>query len=101
VLASIEVGYESAPRPMSHEEIRRRGSYGYPDIVQRFLARAPAGAHYTDGSRGEVDLVRGEARVDIPLLSGPGNYYVFVLAAPGSVEGRSLSPLTAALIQGR
>lgn len=37
--------------------------------------------------------------VDIPLLSGPGNYYVFVFAAPGSHEGRSLSPLTAALIQ--
>ena len=45
------------------------------------------------------DLVRGVARVDIPLLSGPGNYYVFVFAAPGSHEERSLSPLTAALIQ--
>ena len=98
-LASLEVGYEPAPRPMSREEIRRRGSYAYPAASQRFLARAPANTQYTDGSRGEVGLVRGVARVDIPLLSGPGNYYVFVFAAPGSYEGRSLSPISAALIQ--
>jgi uncharacterized protein YkwD len=96
---SLEVGYEPAPRPMSREEIRRRGSYAYPEPSQHFLARAPAHAQYPDGSRGEVDLVRGVARADIPLLSGPGNYYVFVFAAQGSYEGRSLSPLTAALIQ--
>ncbi len=98
-LASLEVGYEPAARPMSREEIRRRRSYAYPAASQRFLARAPANAQYADGSRGEVGLVRGVARVDIPLLSGPGNYYVFVFAAPGSFEGRSLSPITAALIQ--
>jgi hypothetical protein len=43
--------------------------------------------------------VRGVARADIPLFSGAGNYYVFVYAAPGSIEGRLLSPLTSALIQ--
>lgn len=98
-LVALEVGFEPAPRPMSLEEIRRRGSYAYPAASQRLLARAPAYNQYPDGSRGEVDLVRGVARADIPLLSGPGNYYVFVFAAPGSHEGRSLSPLTAALIQ--
>jgi len=98
-LAAIEVGFEPAPRPMSREEIRRRASYKYPASSQRFLARIPVNTQYADGSRGEVGLVRGVARVDIPLLSGPGNYYVFVFAAPGSAEGRSLSPLTAALIQ--
>ena len=98
-LFSLEVGFEPAPRPMSREEIRRHGSYAYPAASQSLLARAPANTQYPDGSRGEVDLVRGVARVDIPLLSGPGNYYVFVFAAPGSHEGRSLSPLTAALIQ--
>jgi uncharacterized protein YkwD len=100
-LVSLDVAYEPAPRPMSREEIRRRGSYAYPGSSQRLLARTPAHAQYRDGSRGEVDLVRGVARAGIPLLSGPGNYYVFVYAAPGSAEGRSLSPLTAALIQGR
>lgn len=100
-LVALEVGFEPAPHPMSREEIRRRGSYAYPAASQRLLARAPMNNQYSDGSRGEVDLVRGVARVDIPLLSGPGNYYVFVFAAPGSVQGRSLSPLTAALIQGR
>jgi uncharacterized protein YkwD len=98
-LVSLEVGYEAAPRPMSREEIRRRRSYAYPAASLHFRARAPANAQYPDGSRGKVDLVSGVARVGIPLLSGPGNYYVFVFAAPGPYEGRSLSPLTAALIQ--
>lgn len=98
-LASIEVGFEAPARPMSREEIARRGAYTYPGASQSLLARAPANTRYSDGSRGEIGLVRGVARADIPLLSGAGNYYVFVYAAPGSVAGRTLSPLTAALIQ--
>lgn len=100
-LAGIEVGFETPARPMSREEIARRKAYAYPGASQSFLARAPATGRYPDGSRGEIDLVRGVARADIPLLSGAGNYYVFVYAAPGSVTGRTLSPLTSALIQAR
>jgi uncharacterized protein YkwD len=100
-LASIEVGFEAPARPMSREEIARYGAYAYPRASQSLLARAPTNSQYPDGSRGEVSLVRGVARADIPLLSGPGNYYVFVYAAPGSVAGRTLSPLTSALIQAR
>ena len=100
-LASIEVGFEAPTRPLSRVETRRRGAYAYPSASQHFLARAPANTQYPDGSRGEVSLVRGVARIDIPLLSGPGNYYVFVFAAPGSAQGRTLSPLTSALIQAR
>jgi uncharacterized protein YkwD len=98
-IVSLEVGFEPAPSPMSLEEIRRRGSYSYPAVSQRFFARAPGNAQYMDGSRGEIDTMRGVARIDIPLLSGPGNYYVFVFAMQGSNRGRPLSPLTAALIQ--
>ncbi len=100
-LASIEVGFEPPARPMSRAEIARRGSYAYPGVSQSFLARAPANFQYPDGSRGEVGLLQSLARVDIPLLSGAGNYYVFVYAAPGSVARRRLSPLTAALIQAK
>jgi uncharacterized protein YkwD len=100
-LASIEVGFEAPARPMSREEIARRGAYAYPRASQSLLARAPVNTQYPDGSRGEIGLVRGVARADIPLLSGAGNYYVFVYAAPGSVAGRMLSPLTSALIQAR
>jgi uncharacterized protein YkwD len=101
VLASIEVGFEAPARPMSREEIARRGSYAYPRASQSLLARAPPNTRYSDGSRGEIGLVGGVARADIPLLSGVGNYYVFVYGAPGSVAGRTLSPLTSALIQAR
>ena len=100
-LASIQVGFEAPARPMSREEIARRGAYGYPGASQSLLARAPANTQYPDGSRGELDVVRGVVRADITLLSGAGNYYVFVYAAPGSVAGRMLSPLTSALIQAR
>ena len=100
-LASIEVGFEAPARPMSREEIGRRGAYSYPGASQSLLARAPALTQYPNGSRGEISLVRGVARADIPLISGAGNYYVFVYAAPGSVGGRMLSPLTSALIQAR
>jgi uncharacterized protein YkwD len=100
-LAAIEVGFEAPAQPMSRAEIARRGSYAYPGASRSFRARAPLNGRYPDGSRGEVDLVRGVARADIPLLSGAGNYYVFVYAAPGSVSGRTLSPLTSALIQAK
>ncbi len=100
-LASIEVGFEAPARPMYRAEVGRRGAYAYPGASQSLRARAPANTQYRDGSRGEIGLVRGVARADIPLLSGPGNYYVFVYAAPGSIEGRTLSPLTSALIQAR
>jgi uncharacterized protein YkwD len=100
-LAAIEVGFEAPARPMSREEIARRKAYAYPGASQSLLARAPASGQYQDGSRGEIGLVRGVARADIPLLSGAGNYYVFVYAAPGKALERTLSPLTAALIQAR
>lgn len=100
-LAAIEVGFEAPARPMSREEVARRGGYAYPGASQTFRARAPLNGRYPDGSRGEIDLVRGVARADIPLRSGAGDYYVFVYAAPGLVAGRRLSPLTAALIQAR
>ena len=98
-LVSIQVGFEAPARPMSREEIGRRGVYAYPGASQTFLARAPANTQYSNGSRGEIGLVRGVVRANIPLLSDAGNYYVFVYAAPGSVAGRMLSPLTSALIQ--
>jgi hypothetical protein len=34
----------------------------------------------------------------IALLSGPGSYWVLVYAAPGAVEGKTLSPITAVRI---
>lgn len=100
-LAAIEVGFDAPAQPLSREQISRRGEYAYPGASQTLRARTPANTQYPDGSRGEIDLVRGVARADIPLLSGAGNYYVFVYAAPGSAAGRTLSPLTAALIQAK
>lgn len=100
-LGAVEVGYERPPRPLAREEIRRRGTYAYPAASQQFRVRTPGNSQYADGSHGDLALVNGVLRLEIPLLSGAGDYYVFVYAAPGVVEGRRLPPLTAALIRAK
>jgi uncharacterized protein YkwD len=94
-LATVEIAYEAFPRPLTAREIRRRGSYAFPPASQRILPRLASPFRYTDGSPGEIVVSNGLVRTSVPLLSGPGSYWVLVYAAPGTVEGRTLSPLTA------
>jgi uncharacterized protein YkwD len=98
-LAVVEVAYESFPRPLTAREIRRRGSYAYPPGSQKLLPRLALPFRYKDGSTGEVAAPNGLVRADVALRSGPGSYWVFVYAAPGAVEGRALTPLTAIRIE--
>ncbi len=97
-LAAVEVGHERFPRPLTAKEIRKRSAYAFPPASQKLLPRLTAPFRYEDGSSGEVDVVDGLVRVKVVLLSGPGSYWVFVYAAPGSIESRTLGPLTAVRI---
>jgi hypothetical protein len=97
-LAAVEIAHEKAPRPLTAREIRRRGSYAFPPASQKLLPRLAASFRYADGSTGEIAVSGGLVRVDVALQSGPGSYWVLVYAAPGVVEGRALSPLTAVRI---
>ena len=97
-LAAVEIGHEKSPRPLTAKEIRRRGAYSFPPASQKLLPRLAAPFRYADGSKGEVDVADGLVRAKVTLLSGPGSYWVLVYAAPGPVEGRTFSPLTAVRI---
>ena len=94
-LATVEIAHERFPRPLSAGEIARRRSYAFPAASQKILPILPSAFRYADGSRGEAAVRNGLVRVDVPLDSGSGSYWVLVYAAPGPVEGRTLSPLTA------
>jgi hypothetical protein len=94
-LAAVEIAHERLPRPLTAKEIRRRGSYVFPPASQKLLPRLGSPFRYSDGRTGEIGVSHGLLRVSVPLLSGPGNYWVLVYAASGAVEGRALTPLTA------
>ncbi len=94
-LAAVEIAHERFPRPLTAKEIRRRGAYAYPPGSQKLLPRLASPFQYQDGSSGEIAVSSGLFRTKVALLSGSGSYWVFVYAAPGAVEGKALSPLTA------
>ena len=98
-LAAVEVAHERFPRPLTPKEIRRRGAYAYPKASRTLLPRLAPGFLYADGRAGEVSVSDGLVRAMIALDSGPGNYWAVVFAAPGPVEGRTLSPIAAVRIQ--
>ncbi len=87
-----------APASPDGEEIRKRGAYAFPPASQKLLPRLAPPFRYGDGSQGEVDSGDGLVRAKVALVSGPGSYWVLVYAAPGSVEGRKLGPITAVRI---
>jgi len=97
-LAMIEVAHAGFPRSISKHEIARRGSYSYPRATERLLPKLGGSQHYSGGASGEVTVSAGVVRATVQFLSGPGDYWVFVYAAPGEVAGRSLTPLTASRI---
>jgi uncharacterized protein YkwD len=97
-LAAVEIAHERFPRPMTAKDIRRRDAYQFPAGTSTLYPRLFPPHRYADGSQGDVLVSGGTLRADLPLLSGPGSYWVFVYAAPGAVEGRALSPVTAVRI---
>ena len=97
-LAAVEVAHEPFPRPLTAKEIRRRTSYAFPSASQTLLPRLAPGLHYAGGSTGEVEAAGGLVRAKIPLLSGPGSYWVLVFADPDSSGHEELGPSTAVRI---
>lgn len=93
-LAAVEIAHERSPRPLTASEILRRGSYALPTAAQKLLPRLAPPFRYRDGSSGEVSVSDGLVRARVALVSGPGSYWVLVYAGPGSVEGKSLGPIT-------
>jgi hypothetical protein len=97
-LGAVEVAHERFPRPLTAKEIRKRGAYAYPKASRTLLPLLARGFAYTGGGTGEVVVADGLARAKIALASGPGSYWALVYAAPGAVDGKTLSPIAAVRI---
>jgi uncharacterized protein YkwD len=98
----IEIAFEPLPEPMTVREISRRHAYGYPPTIRSYLPRLSAGERWSKGSQGDFSVSRnGQLSLNIPIDHGKGNYYVLVFATLGEVAGKTLLPVTAALIEAR
>lgn len=94
-LAAVEIAHEKFPRPLTAKEIRARSSYAFPATSQKLLPRLASPFVYKDGSTGVIAVGNGLVRANVALVSGPGSYWILVYAAPGTLEGIPLSPITA------
>jgi uncharacterized protein YkwD len=94
----IEVAYARTPMPLSREEIRRRGSYGYPKAVALLRPLLSGSYRYPDGSQGQYDAAGGRITANLRLSGGAGHYWVLLYANEGSASGRPMSPVVAALV---
>jgi hypothetical protein len=84
VLAGVDVYYEPLPTPPQIEWLRVARSYGMPDERDSFQPRLPAGAHYTDGTQGEIEmLASGNFRLPISLSQIPGINTIMVWVSKG------------------
>ena len=59
-LAGVDVYYEPLPTPPQIEWLRVARSYGMPDERESFQPRLPAGLLYTDGTKGEIEMLAGQ-----------------------------------------
>jgi uncharacterized protein YkwD len=91
----IEIRHEPPPEPLSLLQLRRRGSYGYPQVVRTF--RRPTDGMPSDGNDLRADHT-GAVSVRFPLSDGPGYYFVLCFVAPRLRPGEELAPATAAMV---
>ena len=83
-LAGVEIYYEPLPTPPQIEWLRVARSYGMPDERESFHPRLPAGLHYTDGTKGEIEMLAGgNFRVHSPLSKIPGINTIMVWLSKG------------------
>jgi len=83
-LAGVDVYYEPLPTPPQIEWLRVARSYGMPDERESFQPRLPAGLLYTDGTKGEIEMLAGRNfRVRVPLSRIPGINTIMVWLSKG------------------
>ena len=83
-LAGVDVYYEPLPTPPQIEWLRVARSYGMPDERESFQPRLAAGLVYTDGTKGEIEMLAGRNfRVRVPLSRIPGINTIMVWLSKG------------------
>lgn len=98
-VGAVDLAWERPPRAMSAREIGQRLSYSYPGSVHSFRPQLPRGQTWRDGTSGDFPLRNGRLALDLPLDHGAGNYVLLVFAGPAPISGRSLEPITAAVVK--
>jgi uncharacterized protein YkwD len=94
----IEVRHEPPPQRLSHAEITRRGSYGYPPTVAS--ERPPVVPPFPlMGTRSPIERHRGGwLSFQFRLDHGPGYYFVLCYLLREGAVGVSMTPGTAAMV---
>jgi uncharacterized protein YkwD len=100
-VALVEIRHEPPPRPLSLDEVRRRATYTYPDVVRTLRPQLPPGIRYAEGGTGEVESGRAGVAFEFPLDRGPGHYYVLCYVRPAGRPDGPVRPATAVLVTAR
>ncbi len=83
-VAGIELYYEPLPTPPQIEWLRVARSYGMPDERESFQPRLANGVLYTDGTKGEIEILSGgNFRLPITLSKIPGINTIMVWLSKG------------------
>lgn len=94
----IEVRFEPPPRPLTHSEVTRRGSYGYPPAI---LSERPPGLSPFPGVRERAAIERhrgGWFSFPFRLDHGPGYYFVLCYLRHLGGGAAPMTPATAAMV---
>jgi uncharacterized protein YkwD len=93
----VEIRFEPPPRPLSVAELRRRGSYRLPPVVQTLRPRLPEGGRYETGDRGDFPVENGRVDVGFPVEQR-GRYFVVCYLRRKGGGREAMSPATIALV---
>jgi hypothetical protein len=94
----VEIRFEPPPRPLSLGELRRRGSYRLPGVVQSLRPRLPEGGLYAAGGRGDFPEKDGRFTLAFPLEEEGHYFVVCYVRRRGASAHEPLTPATAALV---
>ena len=99
IVGAIEVAWEPFPKPLTRAEIAVRGAYGLPPAVRTLYPYPPAGARWESGEKGDfAPSAAGKLELSVPLLQGPGHYFLVVFGAEGEAQGKKLYPVAVPML---
>lgn len=93
----VEIRFEPLPRPLGLAELRRRGSYRLPGVVQSLRPRLPQGGLYDSGGRGDFPERNGRITLAFPLEE-EGHYFVVCYLRRKGGGPEAMGPGTTALV---
>jgi hypothetical protein len=93
----VEIRFEPPPHALSPADLRRRGSYQLPPVVQTLRPRLPEGGRYDTGGRGDFTVDSGRVELSFPV-DQRGHYFVVCYVRRKGADREAMSPATAALV---